>query len=140
MEESPSRKDTKDKLLYQSRIDTGQERLVRDAAAWQKSVENSVKGVLDMRYEITMLTQTSLVMQLVGAKNLPVKIVLGKLKKAMAKHGLSNEVVRQIPVALADSDHDICISNTGWRPADAGYLLRITHKMGLRSTYPLRYL
>ena len=81
---------------------TAEEKLAQDVAAWEQQVDALEKGSLNMFAEMTMLTQTPLVMQLVGAKDLPVKIAPGKLKKAMAKHGLSFDVIRQIPAALAD--------------------------------------
>jgi len=50
-----------------------------------------------------MLNQTPLVLQMLGAKNLPVNTTYGTLKKVLVdKHKLPADTVKQVPAAMAD--------------------------------------
>lgn len=77
--------------------------LLRDADAWKKAVDAFLADKLSRKSLIPVLSQTPLVFQLVGAKNLPMvtrQKVLTKVLKE--KHHLDPELVKQIPKALAE--------------------------------------
>lgn len=77
--------------------------LLRDADAWKKAVDAFLADKLSRKSLIPVLSQTPLVFQLVGAKNLPMvtrQKVLTKVLKE--KHHLDLELVKQIPKALAE--------------------------------------
>ena len=78
------------------------ESLARDAAAWAESVDALGKNSQNTRDNMTMLNQTPLVLQMLGANNLPVQMSPGKLARAMKEHDLSPELVKQVPAAMAD--------------------------------------
>ncbi|MCL1981117.1 MAG: hypothetical protein FWG62_08605, partial [Proteobacteria bacterium] len=84
-------------------IRAGDEALKRDSEAWGKSVDAFADGTLPVRRSVTMLNQTPLVLQMLGAKNLPVNTTYGVLKKVLVdKHKLPPETVKQVPAAMAD--------------------------------------
>lgn len=89
-------------LFQPSREDVrlADEALASDVASWAESVD--ALGERSSRDNMTMLNQTPLVLQMLGANSLSVQISPGKLSTAMEKHGLSPELVKQVPGAMAD--------------------------------------
>ncbi|MDR1241736.1 MAG: hypothetical protein LBM00_02970 [Deltaproteobacteria bacterium] len=100
----------RDPIAERADVILADEALRRDVEAWGESVDALEKAAKSlqrendpfMRQNMTMLQQTPLVMQMVGAKNLPVEISPGKLEKARKDHDLSYELIKQIPRAMAD--------------------------------------
>ncbi|RRD69266.1 MULTISPECIES: hypothetical protein [unclassified Desulfovibrio] len=78
--------------------------LERDVAAWKKTVDDFLAGTLKPRRSVTILSQTPLVLSLLGAnKDLSVSTDYGKLKKILHdKHKLPENVLKQVAGAMAD--------------------------------------
>jgi len=75
--------------------------LKKDAAAFAVAVDDTVSGKGEPDSYVNVMT-TPLVLSLVGADVLPVQMRRQKLLDVMSKHGLSSEVLKKIPAALAD--------------------------------------
>jgi hypothetical protein len=71
-------------------------------AAWKTAVDNALSGKNNPREHVRVMT-TPLAFNFAGAKVLPVYMDAGKLKTILDSHsGMSTELVKQIPEALAD--------------------------------------
>ena len=92
--------------LYQPSVDevrTADAALAKDVEAWGKSVDGFLAGTISHRHQPVMLNQTPLVLQMLGAKNLPVVTSYGTLRKILVeKHQLPVDAVKQVPAAMAD--------------------------------------
>ena len=92
-------------LFQPSREDVrlADEALASDAEGWGRSVDRYVNGTLVRTRPVTMLRQTPLVLQMLGARNLPIRMLYGVMDKVLSgKHNLPAELVKQIPAAMAD--------------------------------------
>jgi len=92
-------------LFQPSREDVrlADEALASDAEGWGRSVDRYVNGTLVRTRPVTMLRQTPLVLQMLGARNLPIRTLYGVMDKVLSgKHNLPAELVKQIPAAMAD--------------------------------------
>ena len=85
------------------------EALARDAAAWSKTVDGFLEGTLTPRRRVTLISRTPLVLQMLGAKNLPVLTSHNVIEKVLADkaqredgHNLPPEILKQIPAAMTD--------------------------------------
>lgn len=92
------------RILYQSASREAEAALERDVAAWEKTVDDFLAGTLKPRRSVTILSQTPLVLSLLGAnKDLSVSTDYGKLKKILHdKHKLPENVLKQVAGAMAD--------------------------------------
>jgi len=75
--------------------------LKKDAAEFAVAVDDTVSGKGQPDSYVNVMT-TPLVLSLVGADVLPVQMRRQKLLDVMNKHGLSSDVLKKIPAALAD--------------------------------------
>ena len=73
-----------------------------DIATWDKTVDDYIDNKIASDKPLQMLSQTPLVMELVGAKALPVEIKISTIKKVLNEHNLPIETLKQVPKALAE--------------------------------------
>ena len=85
-------------------IRAGDEALQRDSEAWGKTVDKFKDGKLMQRRQVTILNQTPLVLQMLGAENRRLNASLHLLKDGLGEyHNLPEaDVIRQLPKAMAD--------------------------------------
>ena len=116
-------------------IRSGDEALRQDSAAWGKSVDAFISGTLPARQPATMLKQTPLVLQMLGAKNLPVKTTYGALKKVLVdKHKLPAETVKQVPAAMADP---VMVFKSATQAGDLVMMLELKDQNGATVVVPV---
>ena len=89
--------------LTPEQIQAADTALARDVAAWEKTVDDYIAGKLSETKQVTMLRQTPLVLQMIGAKNRRLMVNYGKLKEILVtKHQLPVETLKQVPAAMTD--------------------------------------
>lgn len=110
------------------------EALARDVEAWGKSVDALEKSAWNMRDNMTMLNQTPLVLQMLGARNLPVQMSPGKLARAMKEHDLSPDLVKQVPAAMADP---IMVFGSATQGGDVVMMLELKDQHGGTIVVPM---
>ena len=108
--------------------------LADDAAAWADSIEALKSGTRNPRENMTMLRQTPLVLQMLGARNLPVQMGPGKVQKAMREHSLAPELVKQIPAAMADP---IMVFRSATQGGDMIMMLELRDSAGATVNVPV---
>ena len=125
----------KSNTLNQSSILTADEALRRDTEAWGKSVDSFIDGTISTRKSVTMLKQTPLVLQMLGAKNLPVNTTYGVLKKVLVdKHKLPPETVKQVPEAMADP---VMVFKSATQSGDLVMMLELKDQHGATVIVPI---
>ena len=77
------------------------EQLYLDEQAWGKAVDSVLQGDMSQRGSMKVMT-TPLALELAGAKVLPVYMDVGKIGRVMSEHGLTADLIKQVPGALAD--------------------------------------
>ncbi len=83
-------------------VRTADKALAEDVAAWEKAVD-AYPDNLYPHHQITMLRQTPLVLQMIGAKNLRMVVNFGKMEEILGeKHNLPRETLKQVPAAMTD--------------------------------------
>jgi len=87
--------------LYAQGIADAEEKLARDEAVWGETVDRVLAGQVNPFDQVPVMT-TPLVFSMVGAKVLPVRMNAGKITRVMEEHGLSPELMKQVPRAMAD--------------------------------------
>lgn len=75
--------------------------LQQDTKTWGETVDRALAGEINPRDQVPVMT-TPLVFYLVGARVLPVKMDAGKIKKIRKEHNVTPELLKQIPMALAE--------------------------------------
>ncbi|MDR3037940.1 MAG: hypothetical protein LBV21_01405, partial [Candidatus Adiutrix sp.] len=121
--------------LNQAAVQAADEALARDSEAWSKSVDAFLAGTLPPRRPVIMLQQTPLVLQMLGAKNLPIATTYDRLKKALVeKHNLPPEVVRQVPAAMADP---VMVFKSATRDDSLVMMLELTDQDGATVVVPV---
>ncbi|WP_156923396.1 hypothetical protein [Aminobacterium mobile] len=75
--------------------------LQQDTKVWGETVDRALAGEINPRDQVPVMT-TPLVFYLVGARVFPVKMDAGKIKKIRKEHNVTPELLKQIPMALAE--------------------------------------
>ncbi len=129
---------TGDRALFQPSVEevrSADAALARDAAAWGQSVDSFLDGTLSQRHQPTMLNQTPLVLQMLGAENLPVTATYGLLQKVLVdKHRLPAETIKQVPAAMADP---IMVFKSATKTGDLVMMLGLKDQDGATVVVPI---
>ena len=121
--------------FHAEQIRLADEALRLDSEAWGKSVDSFIGGSLPARRSVTMLNQTPLVLQMLGAKNLPVNTTYGTLKKVLVdKHKLPAETVKQVPAAMADP---VMVFQSATQAGDLVMMLELKDQHGATVVVPV---
>ncbi|MBE6441465.1 MAG: hypothetical protein E7022_03915 [Desulfovibrio desulfuricans] len=124
------------RMLWQEQ--TAAEKLAQDVAAWEKTVDDFIAGKLNPRSSVTILSQTPLVLSLLGAnKDLRVNTDYGKLKKILQeKHKLPENVLKQLPAAMTDP---IMIFDSATMAGDYVMMLDLRDENGATVVVPVSF-
>jgi hypothetical protein len=116
-------------------VSSADETLWRDSEAWANRVDAFIEGTLPARQSVVMLNQTPLALQMLGAKNLPVRTTYGALKKVLVdKHKLPQETLKQVPAAMADP---VMVFKSATQGGDMVMMLELKNQHGATVIVPI---
>lgn len=109
--------------------------LREDADAWADTLQAFIAQNLSPRKSVPMLRQTPLVLQMLGAENLPVETTYNVLKKVLVeKHKLPVETIQQVPAAMADP---VMVFRSATQGGDLVMMLDVKDRNGSTIVVPI---
>lgn len=109
--------------------------LQEDSEAWAGALQAFAERGLSPRKTVPMLRQTPLVLQMLGAENLPVVTTYNVLKKVLVeKHKLPVAALQQVPAAMADP---VMVFRSATQGGDLVMMLDVKDQNGATVVVPL---